>query len=192
MTTGNKYFGIEGWSWYNPPRNWSYGQARINVRTDADTDFWATTHYGFVRDSGHALLLRMPSEFQISATFSGRYHEQYDQAGLLIRLDAHNWIKSGVELIDGICQLSTVVTRDVSDWSMTASKTNISEHTEIGLTLIRAGDTVTISHTIGDTPASMSRLAYFPPTIPVQSGIMCASPNGQGFDVTFGNVAVML
>lgn len=192
MTTGNKCFGIEGWSWYNPPRNWSCGQARINVRTDADTDFWATTHYGFVRDSGHALLLRMPSEFQISATFSGRYHEQYDQAGLLIRLDAHNWIKSGVELIDGICQLSTVVTRDVSDWSVAASKTRISDHTEINLTLTRSGDTVTISHTIGDTPASMSRLAYFPPAIPVQSGIMCASPNGQGFDVTFGNVEVML
>ena len=50
---------------------------------------------------------------------NGYYEELYDQAGLMLRLDAHNWIKTGIEFTDGIQHFSTVITRDgFSDWSV--------------------------------------------------------------------------
>ena len=40
-------------SWLNAPENWSADGAQLRVTTDANTDFWRKTSYGFIRDSGH-------------------------------------------------------------------------------------------------------------------------------------------
>ena len=40
-------------SWINPPSQWSLNGNRLRVTTDAATDFWRETHYGFTRDNGH-------------------------------------------------------------------------------------------------------------------------------------------
>ena len=39
--------------WLNEPARWSLDAGRLDVVTDAATDFWQKTHYGFARDSGH-------------------------------------------------------------------------------------------------------------------------------------------
>ena len=36
----------------------------------------------------------------------------------MLRLDARNWIKCGIEYTDGMMHFSVVVTRGVSDWSV--------------------------------------------------------------------------
>ena len=40
--------------WLNPPANWSGDAGRLEFSTDAKTDFWRETFYGFVHDNGHA------------------------------------------------------------------------------------------------------------------------------------------
>ena len=43
------------------------------------------------------------------------YH--FDQAGLMIYFSETHWLKTGIEVVDGIPRLACVVTNNFSDWS---------------------------------------------------------------------------
>lgn len=55
-------------------------------------------------------------------TFTAVYTQRYDQAGLLFRLThpAHprKWVKTGIELYEGLPRLSTVSCDNWADWSV--------------------------------------------------------------------------
>jgi regulation of enolase protein 1 (concanavalin A-like superfamily) len=173
-------FGTHGWTWFNEPVRWKVDDG-LTVTTDPATDFWQTTHYGFQRDNGHIFARELSGDFTLRATFAGEYTDQYDQAGLALRIDAENWLKTGIELVDGRPQLSVVVTRKFSDWSVVPAP----DTAEITIELRRTGDTVTV-----ESGGTMLRLAYFPPVVPVLGGVMCASPDGQGYRVRFTDVSL--
>ena len=42
--------------WLNEPPEWREEDGVLTVVTGDRTDFWRRTHYGFVRDDGHARL----------------------------------------------------------------------------------------------------------------------------------------
>jgi regulation of enolase protein 1 (concanavalin A-like superfamily) len=174
-------FGSDGWTWFNEPAEWAVDGSSLTVRTDAGTDFWRTTHYGFIRDTGHILGRTLEGDFTLSATFAGSYTDQYDQAGIALRIDSSNWIKTGIELVDGHHQLSVVVTRDVSDWSVVPAPSADA----VTISATRVGDTVTVL-----AGTTMLRLAYLPPAVPVLAGVMCASPDGAGYRVRFSDVSL--
>jgi regulation of enolase protein 1 (concanavalin A-like superfamily) len=172
---------VTGWQWLNEPKSWSAGDA-LTVHTDKDTDFWRTTHYGFIRDNGHVLAREVSGDFTLRTRFAGGYTHQYDQAGAMLRIDAENWIKTGVEYVDGQQQASVVVTRGLSDWSVTP----IAAAEQVSIEIERSGDTVTVRYGVdGDEPTTMLRLAYYPPAVPTLAGVMCASPDGPGYTVAF-------
>lgn len=176
---------ITGWRWLNEPASWDLTGDTLTVTTDPDTDFWRTTHYGFVRDTGHVYGTEIAGDFTLTATFAGAYRDQYDQAGIALRIDRTHWIKSGIELVDGQQRISAVVTREFSDWSVAPLGTPRS--VAVGAT--RAGDAVTIRYGLdGADPTTLLRIAYLPPEVPVLAGLMAASPDGQGFRTTFTNV----
>jgi regulation of enolase protein 1 (concanavalin A-like superfamily) len=178
---------ISGWTWLNEPASWTAGDDTVTVTTDPDTDLWRTTHYGFVRDTGHVYGAPAAGDLTLTATFGGDYREQYDQAGIVLRIDEHHWIKSGIELVDGHQQISAVVTREYSDWSVAPVKNPRS----VTIKADRTGDTVTISYGLdGAEPDTLLRLAYLPPDRPVRAGVMAASPTGRGFTATFTNVGL--
>jgi regulation of enolase protein 1 (concanavalin A-like superfamily) len=168
--------------WYNEPPAWRSEGERLTVTTGPDSDFWRVTHYGFVRDSGHFFYATLAGDAIAEVRVRGAYQDLYDQAGLMIRLDERSWVKCGIELVDGVQQVSAVVTRDFSDWSVIALPT---PPAELRLRLARRGDSVEIAYGLDGGPLSMLRLAYFPPVIPAQLGVMCASPQGGGFTVSF-------
>lgn len=173
---------ITGWRWLNEPATWALTDDTLTVTTDRDTDFWRTTHYGFVRDTGHVYGTELVGDFVLTATFTGAYHDQYDQAGVVVRIDEANWIKSGIELVDGRQQISAVVTREFSDWSVAPVGTS----REVTVEATRAGDAVTIRYGLdGADPTTLLRVAYLPPDVPVLAGVMAASPDGPGFSTTF-------
>lgn len=179
--------GLDGWRWLNEPASWNADDDGLDVATSPDTDFWVTTHYGFVRDTGHALLRPLPGRFRLRVTFAGRYQDQYDQAGLLLRADDRTWVKTGIEYVDGHQQLSAVVTRGVSDWNVVPLERVLGGSTDaVTVELERHGDTVTIRYgAAGQDPDTLLRLAYFPPEASVSGGPMCASPDGTGFSTRF-------
>lgn len=83
------------------------------------SDFWRTTHYGFVHDDGHGLLAEWPADAAVEVTFdASTLTGLYDQAGILLFVGEKQWVKAGLEVSDGVLQLGAVVTNGVSDWSM--------------------------------------------------------------------------
>jgi uncharacterized protein len=158
--------------WLNEPREWSGDASDLTVVAEPGTDFWRTTHYGFIHDNGH-----FADTGQLALRFSGDFRAQYDQAGLMLYADETHWIKCGLEL-DGRLWLSVVVTNGVSDWSQQpAPEPDADGWWQISA--VRDHDSVQIS--CGDQPV---RLAPFPGG-ECMSGPMCAAPKGPGFTARF-------
>jgi len=174
--------------WLNPPPEWSEERGVLTVVTGERTDFWRETHYGFIRDNGHFRGVDAPGNFSAGLAFRGDYRELYDQAGIMLRVDARNWIKAGIEFVAGRRMLSVVVTRDFSDWSTMPCPVD-AEWLRVRLT--RIGTAVHI-HWAADDEASefrMMRLAHLPAG-PTAVGPMCCSPQRAGFVAAFRGLTV--
>jgi len=175
-------------AWLNEPPAWSGDASRLELMTGKDTDFWRHTFYGFVRDDGHGWLTPVEGDFTASATVTGDYRHLYDQAGLMLRIDERNWIKTGIEFTDGLMHFSVVVTRDVSDWSVTPlleAKPTDALHVR----LTRHGDAVRVQYALNHEPWQMARLAPFS-SAPARAGVMACSPQRAGFQVTFRDISI--
>lgn len=169
--------------WLNEPPVWQADKGRLRVVTGPKTDFWRVTHYGFIRDNGHFYHERRAGDFTIQAKIEAQYEALYDQAGVMIRVDAANWIKAGVEYTDGLLHLSVVVTRDFSDWSVLPAKSA----GPVWLRLTKAGSAIRIQYSADGVSFPMLRLAYFPDADPTQVGLMCCSPEREGLEVEFSS-----
>ncbi len=175
--------------WLNEPKNWSFEEDVLKIAVDPGTDFWRITHYDFIRDSGHFYYREQSEDFTTAVRIRGRYRELYDQGGLMIRIDERNWIKTGIEFVNGVQNLSAVVTREFSDWSVIQRSDN---PPEVWFNLTRKNDFVEIRYSFDNQQFLMLRLAYFPPGVPVQIGMTAAAPDGKGFPIEFDNFTIEL
>lgn len=175
-----------GWSaanWLNPPLVVKEDDDGLLVTTRPQTDFWRVTSYGFVHDDGHALLVPFPAGAAVEVGFVARMEELYDQAGLMVRVDAEHWIKAGVEVSDGLPQLGAVVTHGRSDWSMAPVPDWAGR--QVTVRASRSGDAVTIRARCDGGPWRTVRLAPLAPDASAAAGPFCCSPAGDGLTVRF-------
>lgn len=168
--------------WYNEPPVWNIQGNKIHITSGAKTDFWRQTHYGFIRDNGHFFYQQVTGDFIVEVKISGEYQELYDQAGIMVRLDEANWLKCGIEFVDGVQQISAVVTRDYSDWSVVPLPQN---PTSLWIRVTRRSTAVEVQYSLDGEQYTMLRLAYLTASETVNVGIMCASPEGNGFPIAF-------
>jgi regulation of enolase protein 1 (concanavalin A-like superfamily) len=170
--------------WFNEPENWKGNARQLTMNVAPGTDFWRITHYGFIRDSGPFYYEEITGDFEAMVKVSGSYEELFHQAGLMIRIDEKNWIKTGIEYVDGVQNVSAVVTREVSDWSVVPRNDSPAS---IWLKLLRKGDYVQIEYSFDSKDFKMLRLAYFPPSVKAQIGMVAAAPGKKNFNVVFEN-----
>ncbi|MFF7154827.1 DUF1349 domain-containing protein [Streptomyces sp. NPDC008139] len=170
-------------TWLNPPAEAVADSTGLHVTAHEGSDFWRTTSYGFVRDDGHALLTPFPSGTAIEVTFVADFTELYDQAGVLVRVDAESWIKAGVEISDGSPQVGAVVTHGTSDWSL-APVPDWAGH-EVTVRVSRSGDAVTVRARRADDPWRTIRLAWLDPAADARAGLFCCAPQRPGLRVHF-------
>ena len=168
--------------WFNEPPSWSAAGEAITLTTAPKTDFWRKTHYGFIRDNGHFYYQHVSGDFTMDVKFSGNYNALYDHAGFMVRLDAENWLKTGIEYVQTVQHMSAVVTRDFSDWSVVRVADN---PPAVWLHLTRIKEAIEIKYSFDGAVFTMLRMLYFPPAATLDGGIMAASPEGNGFTVTF-------
>lgn len=172
--------------WQNEPTQWKQQGETIHVQVDAGTDFWRKTHDSQIRDNGHFYFQPVEGDFVARVKFSGEYQGQYDQAGLMVRVDQATWLKCGVEYVDGAHLASAVVTRDWSDWSVMP----ISVSDSLWCQLERHQQTFQVAFSFDGEKFETVRQAFLTEVSHLQIGIMACAPKGDGFPVTFEDFTV--
>ncbi len=172
-------------SWLHQPHAVAFERGLV-VTTRAGTDFWQRTHYGFRRDDGHALLASRSGDFSLETRVEFSPRAQYDQCGLMVRLDAENWIKASVEYEDAsLSRLGSVVTNlGYSDWSTQDIPSTVRA---IGHRISRRGSDFLIEWSTGED-WHQSRVAHLHALAPggeAQIGIYACSPLGDRFECRF-------
>lgn len=114
----------EQMTWTREPKEYSIDPRRIAITTEPHTDLWQRTYYHFRNDN--APLLQAETEekifsFVVKTDFSQSHH-RFDQCGIVLYLDAENWLKASVEYEnESFRHLGSVVTNHgYSDWATTA------------------------------------------------------------------------
>lgn len=169
-------------SWMNEPASAKMIGSELTVRSKAKTDFWQKTFDGYVADSGHFFHLPATGDFKFTALINGKYATQYDQAGLMVRIDAENWMRCGTEFIDGKRYASVVFTKTYSDGS---TLPDLSETEAIWWRVVRKNDSIETFCSLDGSKFMSVRMGYFPTQKTVDVGLMCCAPSGTGFDATF-------
>ncbi|RYZ84689.1 MAG: DUF1349 domain-containing protein, partial [Moraxellaceae bacterium] len=125
--------------------------------------------------------------FEAKVKLTGAYKTRFDQMGLMIRTDHENYIKTGVEFVDGKFNVSTVVTHHTSDWSVTTLE---KAPPFIWIKVVRRLDAIEIFYSLDDKNYLLARNAFLQDNRPVMVGLMAASPDGNGFEATFEHFKV--
>ncbi len=171
--------------WFNEPASVKQSGDQLLVTTKPKTDYWRKTFYDYVTDNGHFFYLPVTGDFTLESRVAGKYTALYDQAGLMVRLDSSNWLKCGLELVDGIGHASVVVTREFSDWSTVRG---ITTKEPLWWRTVRKGSSLEVLYCLDGKNFISTRLGYLPLAASVDAGIMCCSPEGAGFDSIFGEL----
>lgn len=173
--------------WFNEPEKWEIKSNALIMNVTANSDYWRISHYGFTVDDAPFYYANYGGEFEAKVKLTGNYIARFDQMGLMIRIDEKNYIKTGVEFVDGKFNVSTVVTHDKSDWSVTTLE---KVPPFIWIKAVRRLDAVEIFYSFDDKNYIMTRNAPLQDNTPVMVGLMAASPDGKGFEAKFENFTV--
>ena len=100
----------EKMNWFNEPEVWKIENKALIMSVTPQSDYWRISHYGFTVDDAPFYYATYGGEFEAKVKITGDYKVRFDQAGLMLRIDHENYIKAGIEYVDGKYNLSTVVT----------------------------------------------------------------------------------
>ena len=169
FTTAAQAQKFEKMQWFNEPESYDISGGSLEIDVPAQTDYWRIAHYGFTVDDGPFLYATYGGEFEAKIKVSGSYKTRFDQAGMMIRQDHENYVKFGIEFVDGKFNISAVVTHHTSDWSVITLDKPIPH---IWLKAVRRLDAIELYN------------------CPMQVGPVAACPDGQGFKARFSDFKV--
>ena len=178
---------LDKMQWFNEPSKWEVKNNTLSMFVTPQTDYWRISHYGFTVDDAPFYFSTYGGEFEAKVKLSGDYKTRFDQSGLMLRIDYENYIKTGIEFVDGKYNISTVVTHKTSDWSMITLDKPVSF---IWIKAVRRLDAVEIYYSYDDKNYMLMRNAWLQDNRPVMVGLMGASPDGNGFNAKFENFSV--
>lgn len=178
---------LEKMNWFNEPDNWEIKNGSLIMDVTPKSDYWRISHYGFTVDDAPFYFAEYGGEFEAKVKISGDYKVRFDQAGMMIRLDYENYIKTGIEFVDGKYNLSTVVSHTTSDWSVISLDRPVDF---IWIKAVRRLDAIEIFYSFDDKEYHMMRNAWMQANHPVRIGMFAACPDGEGFKATFSDFRV--
>lgn len=174
---------LEKMNWFNEPDTWEIVNSRtFKMIVPPKTDYWRISHYGFTVDDAPFYYAMYGGEFEAKVKITGNYVTTFDQMGMMIRIDHENWIKAGVEYVNGKQNVSAVVTHKTSDWSVIELN---EAPRSIWIKAVRRLDAVEIFYSLDDKKYTMMRTCWLQDNCPVMVGLMGACPDGTGFEAIF-------
>jgi len=173
-----------GFYWFNEPPRFSVGKG-LEISTRRQSDFWQATHYGFRRDEGHCLFTKVSGDFSVATQVEFTMRSQYDQCGLMVRVDAANWIKASTEREDArTSRLGSVVTN--LGWSDWASQDVSHTPEQMWYRISRRQNDFLLEYSLNGTTWLQMRMAHLhEATAELAVGPYACSPVGQAFKCRF-------
>lgn len=173
--------------WLNEPRRWQATGSRLTVITDENTDYWRRTLYGFTRDTGHFYGQDVVGHFTAQLRIRADFTHQYDQAGIMIRVDESRWVKAGIEFCDGRPCLGSVLTVGSSDWATGAFE---GDSALFWIRATVADGVLRLQASVDGKIWPLLRLSPFPVANRYSVGAMCCTPQRAGLTVEFDGFTV--
>ncbi|MGU3410634.1 DUF1349 domain-containing protein [Microbacterium sp. M1A1_1b] len=170
-------------TWTTAPAHVETAADGLHVTAVEGSDAWRITSYGFVHDTEHALLAPLEPDTAMEVSFPLDFSAQFDQAGVFVKVDDTTWTKAGVERSDGQDSLGAVVTRGVSDWSL--SPVPGWHGRLVTIRASRSGDALTVRARVDDEPWRLVRVAPLDPDAAVTAGPFCCAPSRGDLTVHF-------
>ena len=178
---------LDKMQWFNEPTKWEIKNNSLTMNVTPQSDYWRISHYGFTVDDAPFLYTLRGGEFEVKVKVTGDYTARFDQAGLMLRIDHDNYIKAGIEFVDGKYNLSTVVTHHTSDWSIIALDRPVPF---VWIKAVRRLDAIEVFYSFDDVTYTLMRNAWMPDNHPIMVGVMAACPDGNGFKARFDNFSI--
>ena len=85
--------------WTREPARYSIRPDRVEITTEPHTDLWQRTYYHFRNDNAPVLQMETGERFFsfVVRTDFTQSRRRFDQCGIVMNLDAENWLKASVE-----------------------------------------------------------------------------------------------
>jgi regulation of enolase protein 1 (concanavalin A-like superfamily) len=178
---------LEKMQWFNEPEQWDIKGSTLSMQVTPHSDYWRISHYGFTVDDAPFYYATYGGEFEAKVKISGEYKARYDQACLMLRIDKENYLKTGIEYVDGKYNVSCVVTHHTSDWSIITLDKPVKF---IWLKAVRRLDAVEIFYSFDDVTYVLMRNCWMADNSPMMVGLAAACPDGDGFAAHFESFSV--
>ncbi len=178
---------LQKFDWFNQPDSYEIKDGKLTMNVPGHTDYWRISHYGFTVDDAPFYYGTWGGEFETKVKISGDYKARFDQACLMIRIDKENYLKAGIEYVDGKYNVSCVVTHKTSDWSVITLSKPVDF---IWIKAVRRLDAIEIFYSFDDVNYTLMRNCWMADNTPVQVGLTAACPDGEGFKANFSNFQV--
>jgi regulation of enolase protein 1 (concanavalin A-like superfamily)/uridine kinase len=171
--------------WINPPKVWKLQKGMLCIEPEQFTDFWQRTLFDYKYDNAHMLGFDSENDFVMTTKVSYEPKNQYDQAGLVVRVSEDCWLKAAVEYhANEPAILSTVVTN--GGFSDQASQPFDNQVTTMEWRITRSGRVFTIEYLNANSEWIKVRVAQLnSATETVKCGLYCCCPIDNGAKVNF-------
>ncbi len=183
-------FDVSKLEWTRPPEDYRISPERIEIVTEPHTDLWQRTYYHFRNDSAPVLQMSCDERFFsfVVRTEFAESHHRFDQCGVVVYLDAENWLKGSIEYENERFQhLGSVVTNHgYSDWATTEIPAGVSS---MWYRLSRREDDFCIECSEDGVTFHQMRVCHLhEATGTVRFGVYACSPEDSSFRAIFTNM----
>ena len=183
-------FDVSKLEWTRPPEDYRISPGRIEIVTEPHTDLWQRTYYHFRNDSAPVLQMSCDERFFsfVVRTEFAESHHRFDQCGVVVYLDAENWLKGSIEYENERFQhLGSVVTNHgYSDWATTEIPAGVSS---MWYRLSRREDDFCIECSEDGVTFHQMRVCHLhEATGTVRFGVYACSPEDSSFRAVFTNM----
>lgn len=176
--------------WTRLPEDYRISPERIEIVTEPHTDLWQRTYYHFRNDNAPVLQMSCDERFFsfVVRTEFAESHHRFDQCGVVVYLDAENWLKGSIEYENERFQhLGSVVTNHgYSDWATTEIPAGVSS---MWYRLSRREDDFCIECSEDGVTFHQMRVCHLhEATGTVRFGVYACSPEDSSFRAIFTNM----